>query len=406
MTTSMTRDQAAAAVAAAVTERDTIRTNLLDLDGSFGKRMLAGATLTGQTQQRWAATEAELAALWETFSAYSGIVDRAAEITASLGRSPGTKIDAVSALLTGPSVQVAEATPLGQRQLTTGASTNLTLRAAVSDMKRAYADASALCAAAETIWNEVSDGLRQAGATLEDAQRTSAGLADDALAGALAAADTSLTNLRETLNTDPLALWRSGRADTTRLDRLREQVAAVAARASELARLRDGAGRRIAALAAALAAARAARQDAAAAQDRAAAKIAAAAAAQPLPDLDQLASALDALPGLQAAGRWARLDSELDALEKDTATATERCREADRVAVAQLDRRDELRGLLDAYKAKAAGLGAAENADLEAAYERARGVLWTAPCDLAVAAAAVTGYQQAVLALGALGRRP
>jgi hypothetical protein len=405
MTTSMTRDQAAAAVAAAVTERDTIRANLLDLDGSFGKRMLAGATLTGQTQQRWAATEAELAALWETFSAYSGIVDRAAEIMASLGRSPGTKIDAVSALLTGPSVQLAQVTPVGQRQLTTGASTNLTLRAAVSDMKRAYADASALYAAAETIWNEVSDGLRQAGAALEDAQRTSAGLADDALAGALAAADTSLTNLRETLNTDPLALWGAGRADTTRLDRLREQVAAVAARANELARLRDGAGRRIAALAAAIAAARAARQDAAAAQDRAAAKIAAA-APQPLPDLGGLTSALSALPDLQAAGRWARLDSELDALEKDTATATQRCREADMAAVAQLDRREELRGLLDAYKAKAAGLGAAENAELEAAYEQARGLLWTAPCDLAVAAAAVTGYQQAVLALGALGRRP
>jgi chromosome segregation ATPase len=302
-------------------------------------------------------------------------------------------------------VQLAQVTPFGQRQLTTGASTNLTLRAAVSDMKRAYADASALYSAAETIWNEVSDGLRQAGAALEDAQRTSAGLADDALAGALAAADTSLTNLRETLNTDPLALWGAGRADTTRLDRLREQVAAVAARANELARLRDGAGRRIAALAAAIAAARAARQDAAAAQDRAAAKIAAA-APQPLPDLGGLTSALSALPDLQAAGRWARLDSELDALEKDTATATQRCREADRAAVAQLDRREELRGLLDAYKAKAAGLGAAENAELEAAYEQARGVLWTAPCDLAVAAAAVTAYQQAVLALGALGRRP
>jgi hypothetical protein len=409
ISTPMTREQAAAAVTAAVAERDNIQANLLDLDGSFGKRVLAGARLAGTTQQRWTAIEAELAALWDTFTAYSAVVDRAAEIVASLGRSPGAKLNEVSALLTGPAVRLARTTPLGQRQLTTGASTDLTLRAAVAEMKRAYADASSLCATAETIWNEIADGLQQAGASLDDAKRKSAGLADTGLAdtglaGALTAADTSLGQLRDTLNTDPLALWQHGHTDTTRLDRLRQQVTAAAARAAELARLRDGAGRRIAALTAAISAASAARQDAAAAQDRAAARIAGA-AAQPLPDLTRLTSALAALADLQAAGRWTRLGTELDAMEKDIAAATERCREAERAASAQLDRRDELRGLLDAYKAKAAGLGAAENAELEAAYRQARDVLWTAPCDLAAAADAVTGYQRAVLALGAQGRR-
>jgi hypothetical protein len=404
MTISLTREQAAAAVAAAVTERDNIQANLLDLDGSFGKRMLAGAKLAGATLQRWNAIEAELAALWETFTAYSAVVDHAADIAASFGRSPGAKIDEVSALLRGPSVRLARAAPLGQRQLTTGAGTELTLSAAVSEMKRAYADASALYAAAETIWNEIADGLQQAGAILDDAKRKSAGLADDALAGALTVAENSLSQLRQTLNTDPIALWQRGHSHTARLDRLREQVTVAASRAAELARLRDGADRRIAAATAAISAANAARQDAAAAQERAAARIASAVPA-PLPDLGLLTGALTALSDLQAAGRWSRLAVELDALEKDTAAATQRCREAERAAAAQLDRRDELRGLLDAYKAKAAALGAAENAELEAAYGQARDVLWTAPCDLAAGVAAVTGYQQAVLALGAQGRR-
>ncbi len=188
------------------------------------------------------------------------------------------------------------------------------------------------------------------------------------------------------------------------MSRLREQVTAAAARAGELARLRDGAGRRIAALTAALSAASAALQDAVAAQDSAAARIAGA-PDEPLPDLSRLTSALAALADLQATGRWTRLATELEAVEKDIAAATQRCREAERAATAQLERRDELRGLLDAYKAKAAGLGGAENAELEAAYGQARDVLWTAPCDLTAAAAAVTGYQQAVLALGAQGRR-
>jgi len=64
-----------------------------------------------------------------------------------------------------------------------------------------------------------------------------------------------------------------------------------------------------------------------------------------------------------------------------------------------MDRRDELRGLLDAYQARAAKLGGAEDSELDARYDRARDLLWTAPCDLSAAADAVTHYQQAVLAL-------
>ena len=78
----------------------------------------------------------------------------------------------------------------------------------------------------------------------------------------------------------------------------------------------------------------------------------------------------------------------------------------ERRAGALLDRREELRGLLDAYQARAARLGGAEDTDLDARYARARELLWTAPCDLSAATAAVTGYQQAVLALTGRGRRP
>jgi hypothetical protein len=113
-----------------------------------------------------------------------------------------------------------------------------------------------------------------------------------------------------------------------------------------------------------------------------------------------------ALNDLVAAGRWTRLAAELPTAERDAAAAVRACREAGEAAAALLGRRDELRGMLDAYQAKAGRLGAAEDAGLAALYERARGLLWTAPCDLGVAGAAVTGYQQAVLALDARRRRP
>ncbi len=46
--TALTRDQAGPAVTAAAAQRDTIQANLLDLDASFGKRLLAGASLTAR----------------------------------------------------------------------------------------------------------------------------------------------------------------------------------------------------------------------------------------------------------------------------------------------------------------------------------------------------------------------
>ncbi len=109
MTAVLTREQAAAAVAAAVAERDTIQANLLDLDGSFGKRLLAGASLTGETKRRWDAATAAMTTLWETFSAYSAVVDRAAEIQAGARRSPGRGLAELTSLLNGPSVRLTRA---------------------------------------------------------------------------------------------------------------------------------------------------------------------------------------------------------------------------------------------------------------------------------------------------------
>lgn len=78
----MTRAQAAAAVADANAERDSIQTNLLDLDGSFGKRMLAGATLTDESELRWEAA-ADPAVLWQIFKHYQEAI-----LTLSGGRRP------------------------------------------------------------------------------------------------------------------------------------------------------------------------------------------------------------------------------------------------------------------------------------------------------------------------------
>ena len=413
----LTRDQAGPAVTAAVAERDAIQANLLELDSSFGKQLLAGAELTGDTKRRWDATAATLATLWQVYSAYSAVVDQAAEAAA---RHLGTReLAALTALLAGRSVQLASGpAPLAGRDLADSGREDLTLATAVARMRGAFAAVTEVVAAAEHVWTEVAGRLDAAGAELARVTSLAASLGDEALTGNLAAIQDKLARLRDTLNSDPLALWlgrsgpsrsgpnssgpnssgQSGTAvDTSGADRLREEVAAAAARVDELVRLRDDARQRIAGVTAAAATARSAREDAVAAWQRAAAKIAAGALPPEPAGLADLSARLAGLGPLLASGRLTRLASELDLLDRELATATVAYQEAERAVVAAMAKRDELRGLLGAYKAKAARLGGAEDSGLAERYDQARDLLWTAPCDLATAEAAVAAYQQAVL---------
>jgi hypothetical protein len=393
-----TKDQVSAAVTAATAERDAVQANLLDLDGSFGKRLLAGATLTGETQRRWEIAAGQLAALWDTFTAYSAVVDRAAELLATVRRGSDPRLSEIASLLSGPSVRLTRAVaPLARRELTGSSAVTLTPAAAVQEMKGAFGSVTSVVTTAETVWNEVADRLQRAGTDLGTARQQASGLTDDDLNQALGLAEADLIQLRDVLNSDPLAFWQRGQVDLARLDRLRDAAATAAAAAAAIAGLRDDAGRRIAAATAAVRAVAQARQDALTAQQRTLTKVAATLASPPgLADLERRLAGLSAL---QAAGRWGALESELDEIDRQAAAAAAACREAERVAGALLERREELRGLLDAYQARAARLGAAEDPGLTTLAARARELLWTAPCDLGAASAAVTSYQQAVLAL-------
>lgn len=110
-----------------------------------------------------------------------------------------------------------------------------------------------------------------------------------------------------------------------------------------------------------------------------------------------------------ALGPWLeriRRQAESGATEAADAALTAWQREADatlaeatRVAeanAAPLLRRNELRGLLDAYRAKAAATGRDEDGRLDRAHAAAKDALYVAPCDLATAERLVSEYMAAV----------
>jgi hypothetical protein len=91
-------------------------------------------------------------------------------------------------------------------------------------------------------------------------------------------------------------------------------------------------------------------------------------------------------------------ESDVAAVETAVGAALDGAREVLAHLAGSLDRRAELRGRLDAYRAKATGRGFAEDVELSALHRQARDVLFSAPCDLNAGTVAVLRYQRAVLA--------
>jgi hypothetical protein len=380
-------------VAAVLAERDVIQANLLELDGSYVKRLLDGAALTGQTRQRWMAAAATFADLWETYLAYSAVVDRIAALGSGDRRPLKKDLPELTELLTGACVTMPGApAPLGRRDLAGTGRKALTLKSAVEAMRRSFIEVTEVTSAVEAVLAAVGAPLDAAGEELARSRPLVPGLGDE-IGAAFRDAESALDSLRAASNADPLVLRSGDRVDTAAAERLRDQVTALTPRIAELARLRGQARHRIDELAAAVMTARTDRQDAIGAWRRAAARV----TPPPLPP-DSADPPLASLRALAAGGQWSRLQAELDRCEAELAASAANTDDLRAATAAAVGRRDELRGLLGAYKAKAVRLGAAEDTELAARYDQAYDQLWTAPCDLAAAESAVSAYQRAILA--------
>lgn len=122
-----------------------------------------------------------------------------------------------------------------------------------------------------------------------------------------------------------------------------------------------------------------------------------------VPSVDALAPVpTDAdLAGLTWPTMRGKLTPVLDQIDRLGASLAE----AERRFTAALTERDDLRGLLQAFRDKAGNHRIAERADIDGAYQAARDVLWSAPCDLVSARALTQAYSGAVNAAIAIAAR-
>ncbi|TDB87958.1 hypothetical protein E1264_13060 [Actinomadura sp. KC216] len=381
-------------------ERDRISASLLDLDGHEGSRLLEGARLTGETWRRWEDAKTRMTTLWALFDAYQRVLDTASELRGRSSRPDAATLVELTGLLAGQSVELPGGgeIPLHDRTLLGPQERRVTLDEAVEMMSAAYEFVAREIAAADAAWTALLLPLEE----VEECWRETARLAH-ALDGTrhpeLDRVGRELTALGRVVRSDPLSLVRDGRPDTGRLDRVRAALTTLGDELAGVARMRDDYEELIARVTASIEEVESTERRAREAHATALVKIQSPNLPEPSQGLGvALRDRLAALERLREAGRWVELAGRFAELERAAAEALERARGDLRLSAGLLDRRGELRGRLEAYRAKAARLGVVEDEQLTELYGEARDTLWTAPCDLRRATTVLAEYQRAVRA--------
>ncbi|MFC4113073.1 hypothetical protein [Nonomuraea zeae] len=383
----MSREGAEYALRARADERDRISGDLLDLESHTTYQLLKGASLRGATARRWTAAHESLATLWSLNDAYRAVLRDAEQIRASRGKLGAEQLAELTELLSGASVVLrAAAKPVEQRSLLPQSDERLTLDQTVARMDAAFRAVTSALNDIDAVWNAVLPRLDDADGVLRRIRELERELGEG---GGLAEQETELRRIRVSVLEDPL-----GAAVEPDLDRLARLLATSRAELDLAITVKNEYARRREELIATLDRVRAAESEARLAHGTVVVKIALPPQAQPRSRVEALAGELDALDA--SAGTWVIRAKRLAALEGEALKAAGQAQATAKALYGLVGRRDELRGRLGACQVMAVRKGMAEDAAVSELFERARALLWSAPCDLTRAAAAVETYQGAI----------
>ncbi|MFI9624770.1 hypothetical protein [Streptomyces sp. NPDC052042] len=402
-------------------EHEAIETSLLALQDHAGRRLLEGAELTGVTRERWAATARSVARLWGYFEAYAGTLARARAVRARRRHPNQDDLVALTDLLRGRSVTVAHAA--GHPDPSAGGPARLserfTLEELVARMNDLYARSLDMVVASDSVWSALPARIDLLSAELHRTRSLAYSVGvrpgEHPAGDELEAITQELSALRTQVVSDPLAFWLpgpgsaapgGGRPDTTRYDRAARALEDVRREIEAVLAVRQDAEQRLSRLRDVLSRADRTLAEARTARGEVLAKIAAsevpAVSGPPTVLQERLAAASEH----RRHARWHRLSPLLESLEREAEEELLRARESLTAVTAPLAVRAELRGRLDAYRAKVARHGLAEDPMLIERYDAARRMLWSAPCDLRVASQAVRRYQETAVELLSPRRTP
>jgi hypothetical protein len=395
----MNLDQLDQLLARFTAAEQAISANLVELEGHPTTKLLQSAGLTGTTAGRVGPALTALGGVWAQFSAFRELLQRAREVRGRGRRLDQGELAELERLLVGPSITLTgEQVPLAERDLT--GEGQVTWRVSppelVDRMTTTFDRARDEIFTADRLWRDLLPRVERARNQLVDLERTAAPLGVAQQVG-LPGLTSEVERLGTLVVSDPMGVGDE-------FDRRVEPALAACANAvSDLARAHASLVPDLARAATLVDEVARLVGDGAAALEQTRAKV-----LHPGGLLEPLSPAtltdprrglrpwLDRLRAIVGEGNWQAgrrgLDQWLRAAT-ETRNVAAAVLEANR---APLRQRDELRGRLAAYSAKAAALGLAERRDVEALRDAADDALSVAPADLTAAADLVSRYGAAL----------
>ena len=388
-------------------EETRIAASLVELERHPGHRLLTGGPLTGATAARWATAAPLLSGLWRDFTLYRDALDTARRVRGSRPRPNETALAELHRLLALPSVEVSRTeVGLSERGLTGAAERveKITLDELSTRMHAAFAEVSELVTTCGRLREEALAELAPIAEQVRAAGRLVAEL--DVGQPLLTAAASALADLERRAGADPLSLadGSGGRGGPGGLGRelpaLSVALDDLTARLTAIASVRDGWADRLAELDGELRRLDELRARERTERDRATELVAASLTAPP----DRLPDLLSRRAGLERPPSWAARADALGELRTAVAAAAAELGAAVELATGLVERRAELRGRFEAYRARALRLGRIEEPGLLRLEEEIRRLLWTRPAELAGATRAIGAYQRLLRQASDAGR--
>jgi hypothetical protein len=374
-------------------------TSLVELDAHPAHALLSAGPLTGRTAREWDGARADLAGLWRDFDTYRQVLGAARDALARAGSAGEAELHR---LLREPSIEVGRA--VVERRLTGAVERieSITLGELADRMEAAFDRVHELFVAVHAGHERFLAAIGPLAERLRTGRELAAELGDPRTAELTARVE----ELTARYTTDPLAV-ADAPPDAALAD-LAARVDTLTADLGRAAAARDGWQARLAGVGAAIAEVEAARGAAEQVRLRAQELVVTAPLDPPPESAPALRGVLAALTdGRLPSGRgWPARARALTDLEADVHAAAAEVRTAHALAEGLLERRTELRGRFEAYRAKAGRLGIAERPDLLALDTDIRRLLWTRPADLAAATRALVSYQRLLAAGESAPGRP
>jgi hypothetical protein len=370
---------------------DTVATALMAAESDPNRAVLEQAPLSGHTAVRWAEARTGLERLWAWFTHLQEMLARVDQVRGKRSKLDRTRLQELEGLLNGPSIELTIDEVPSPRLDDDGAAASMPYKAAelLDLMSTSLDEVLVVLHAAGAAWSGLLPridvmqselgGIEQSAKSLGDSER------DD-----IESLHGRVTEMATRLLCDPLVVEEDD------VDELESAIHAVRDDLGSVAALRTRIDDELDRTRALLSDLEASVADCTKAQTEVKRKIVQADLPPP-PHIDRsLGRQLNQVTDLVARGQWRDVARDMANVQMRAQARLDEARRIVEESRAPIRARNELRGRLDAYRAKAQQVGCLEDTKASRAYDQARRVLYTAPTDLVTATEVVERYQEFV----------